>query len=53
MIENAIALIAQTPAASPSMPSEKFTTFITNDEPEHGQRPARVAEVDARRGTAA
>ena len=33
MIENAIALIAQTPAARPSMPSEKFTTFITKTRP--------------------
>ena len=33
MIENATALIAQTPAARPSMPSEKLTTFITKTRP--------------------
>ena len=53
MIENAIALIAQTPAASPSMPSEKLTTFITTTRPSTVSGAARVAEVDARRGTAA
>ena len=53
MIENATALIAQTPAARPSMPSEKFTTFITKTRPSDGERPAGVAEVDARRRTAA
>ena len=38
--------IAQTPAASPSIPSEKLTTFINGDEPEHRERPAGVAELD-------
>ena len=33
MIEKAAAEIAHTPAASPSMPSEKFTTFITKTSP--------------------
>ena len=47
MIANATAEIAQTPAASPSMPSEKLTTFITRDEPEERERAAGVAELDA------
>ena len=33
MIENATAEIAHTPAASPSTPSEKFTTFISTTSP--------------------
>ena len=33
MIANATALIVQTPAASPSTPSEKLTTFITTTSP--------------------
>ena len=33
MIENVTALIVQTPAASPSTPSEKFTTFISPTSP--------------------
>ena len=33
MIENAIEEIVHTPAAKPSMPSEKFTTFIRNTSP--------------------
>ena len=33
MIEKVIALIAQTPAASPSAPSDRLTTFITATRP--------------------
>ena len=39
--------IAQTPAARPSTPSEKLTTFMTSDEADQRQRAAEVAEVDA------
>ena len=46
MIEKVIALIAQTPAASPSTPSERLTTFMTATRPTTRERPARVAEVD-------
>ena len=46
MIAKATALIAQTPAARPSMPSEKFTTFITKTRPSTVSGAARVAEVD-------
>ena len=62
MIAKVIALIAQTPAASPSTPSEKLTTFITatrpttvsgppaspkSTAPTNGQRD--VGDLDARR----
>ena len=42
MIANAAAEIAHTPAASPSTPSEKLTTFMISDEAEDGDDPAGV-----------
>ncbi len=44
---NAAAEIAHTPAASPSMPSEKLTTFMIADQPEQRQHVAGGAELDA------
>ena len=38
MIANELAAIAQTPAASPSTPSEKLTTLMISDDAEHRQR---------------
>ena len=43
MIANAAAEIAQTPAASPSTPSEKLTTFMISDEAEDGEWAAEVS----------
>ena len=45
MIEKAAAEIAQTPAASPSMPSEKLTTFISATSPSSVTRAAELAQV--------
>ncbi len=53
MIANAAAEIAQTPAASPSTPSEKLTTFISSTRPSTVSRVAEVAELDAVRRTGA
>ena len=46
MIEKATALIAQTPAARPSTPSEKLTTFMTSTSPTTVSGPPADAEVD-------
>ena len=53
MIANAAAEIAQTPAARPSMPSEKLTTFMIADQPEQRQHVARGRRTRRGRGTAA
>ena len=47
MIENATAEIAHTPAASPSTPSEKLTTFISSTSANTVSGPPRLAELDA------
>ena len=47
MIENATAEIAHTPAARPSTPSEKFTTFISATSPSAVTGAPKVPELDA------
>ena len=53
MTTNAAAAIAQTPAASPSMPSEKLTTFMISTIPSTVSGTPSVAELDAARRTGA
>ena len=47
MIANATAAIAHTPAARPSMPSEKLTTFISSTSANTVSGAAEAAELDA------